>query len=40
MVERFDESFDELFERIAAVVPFVPEKDAAFLGWRYGSNSP
>ena len=36
----FDESFDDLFERIAAVVPCLPEKDAAFLNWRYGPGSP
>ena len=38
-VRGFDASFDELFERIAAVVPCVPEKDAAFLRWRYGPGS-
>ena len=36
----FDASFDELFERIAAGVPCVVEKDAAFLRWRYGPGSP
>jgi len=36
----FDESFDDLFERVAAVVPCLAEKDAAFLGWRYGPESP
>ena len=36
----FDETFDELFESVAAVVPCVPEKDAAFLRWRYGPGSP
>lgn len=40
MVEEFDESFDELFEAVAAVVPCVVEKDAAFLRWRYGPDSP
>jgi hypothetical protein len=40
MLEGFDASFDELFERIAAVVPCIPEKDAAFLRWRYGPDSP
>ncbi len=39
-VEGFDESFDELFENVAASVPCVPEKDAAFLRWRYGPGSP
>lgn len=39
-IERFDESFDDLFERVAAVVPCLPEKDAAFLRWRYGPGSP
>ncbi len=40
MLEGFDETFDELFECIAAGVPCVPEKDAAFLRWRYGPSSP
>jgi hypothetical protein len=40
VIERFDESFDELFEKVAASVPCVPEKDAAFLRWRYGPGSP
>jgi hypothetical protein len=39
-LEEFDESFDELFEKVAAVVPCLPEKDAAFLRWRYGPGSP
>jgi hypothetical protein len=39
-LEGFDESIDELFERISAVVPCLPEKDAAFLRWRYGPGSP
>lgn len=40
VLEGFDETFDELFERVAAAVPCVPEKDAAFLRWRYGPASP
>jgi hypothetical protein len=36
----FDESFDELFENVAAATSCVPEKDAAFLRWRYGPGSP
>jgi hypothetical protein len=40
VLEEFDESFDELFEKIASKVPCVPEKDSAFLRWRYGSGSP
>lgn len=39
-IEGFDESFDGLFEKVAAEVPCVPEKDAAFLRWRYGPGSP
>lgn len=39
-IEVFDHSFDELFERVASVVSCVPEKDAAFLRWRYGPGSP
>jgi hypothetical protein len=40
VLEGFDETFDELFESVAAAVPCVPEKDAAFLRWRYGPSSP
>jgi hypothetical protein len=40
VLKGFDASFDELFERIAAAVPCVAEKDAAFLRWRYGPGSP
>lgn len=40
VVQEFDESFDELLESVAAVVPCVAEKDAAFLRWRYGPDSP
>jgi hypothetical protein len=40
VLEGFDETFDELFESVAAAVPCVPEKDAAFLRWRYGPASP
>ena len=32
--------FDELFEKVAAETPCIPEKDAAFLRWRYGPGSP
>ncbi len=39
-LEEFDGSFDELFENVAATVPCMPEKDAAFLQWRYGPGSP
>jgi hypothetical protein len=39
-LEGFDETFDELFESVAAAVACVPEKDAAFLRWRYGPSSP
>jgi hypothetical protein len=40
VLEEFDETFDELFESVAASVACVPEKDAAFLRWRYGPSSP
>jgi len=40
VLDGFDESFDDLFERVAAVVPCLPEKDATFLRWRYGPGSP
>src|ERR687898_1751060 len=39
-LEGFDDSFDDLFERVAAVAPCLAEKDAAFLRWRYGPGSP
>src|ERR671910_1330026 len=39
-IDEFDDSFDDLFERIAAVVPCTAEKDGAFLRWRYGAGSP
>jgi hypothetical protein len=39
-IHEFDDSFDDLFERVAAVVPCTAEKDAAFLRWRYGEGSP
>ena len=38
-IERFDDSFDEFFEKVAAVIPCVPEKGSEFLSWRYGSGS-
>lgn len=40
VIEKFDASFDELFEKVAARVPCVPEKNSAFLRWRYGPGSP
>jgi hypothetical protein len=40
VLEGFDDSFDELFEKIASRVSCVPEKDSAFLRWRYGPGSP
>jgi hypothetical protein len=40
VLDGFDASFDELFESITAAVPCVQEKDAAFLRWRYGPDSP
>ncbi|HZY56686.1 MAG TPA: hypothetical protein VFE09_02680, partial [Rubrobacteraceae bacterium] len=40
VIEGFDESFDELFEKVASKVPCVPEKNSAFLRWRYGPGSP
>lgn len=39
-LDGFDESFDGFFERAAEAVACVPEKDAAFLRWRYGPGSP
>jgi hypothetical protein len=39
VLEGFDEAFTEFFESVAAAVPCVPEKDAAFLRWRYGPGS-
>ncbi len=40
VLDGFDASFDDLFESVAAALPCVPEKDAAFLRWRYGPASP
>jgi hypothetical protein len=40
VLEGFDETFDELFESVAAALPCTPERDAAFLRWRYGPGSP
>ncbi len=40
VIQSFDDSFDELFEEVAANVACVPEKDATFLRWRYGPDSP
>ena len=40
ILDGFDASFDDLFESVASSVPCVPEKDAAFLRWRYGPGSP
>jgi hypothetical protein len=39
-LDGFDDDFDDLFEKVAAVVPCTAEKDAAFLRWRYGIGSP
>ncbi len=40
VLDEFDASFDELFESVAAALRCVPEKDAAFLRWRYAPDSP
>jgi hypothetical protein len=40
VLDGFDASFDELFESVASSVLCTPEKDAAFLRWRYGPGSP
>jgi hypothetical protein len=40
VLDGFDASFDGLFESVVGAVPCVPEKDAAFLRWRYGPGSP
>jgi hypothetical protein len=40
VLEGFDETFDGLFESVAAGMACVAEKDAAFLRWRYGPGSP
>ena len=36
----FDASFDRLFDAAAAAVTCIPEKDSAFLRWRYGPGTP
>ena len=40
VLDGFDSSFDEFFESVAAAMPCVPEKNASFLRWRYGPDSP
>lgn len=39
-IESFDESFDELFEKVATVIPCLPERGSEFLNWRHGPDSP
>lgn len=39
-IETFDETFDEFFEKVAAVVPCLPERGSEFLNWRHGPGSP
>ena len=39
-LDGFDDSFDDLFEAVAVGVACVPEKNAAFLRWRYGAACP
>ncbi|MGB3632642.1 MAG: hypothetical protein WA982_01235 [Rubrobacteraceae bacterium] len=39
-LHEFDDSFDELFEVVAASVSCTAERNAAFLKWRYGPGSP
>ena len=39
-LDGFDASFDDLFESVASAVPCLPERDAAFLRWRYSPGSP
>lgn len=40
VLKEFDGSFDDLYEAVAASVPCSAERNAAFLSWRYGFNSP
>jgi hypothetical protein len=39
-VTDFGAEFDDFFERAAAAVPCLPEKDSTFLSWRYGPGTP
>lgn len=39
-IGQFDDAFDELFEKVAAIVPCTAERGSEFLGWRYGPDSP
>lgn len=39
-IGRFDDAFDELFEKVAAIVPCTAERGSEFLNWRYGPGSP
>ena len=40
VLDGFDAAFDDFFEEVAAAMPCIPEKDAAFLKWRYGPGAP
>jgi hypothetical protein len=40
IVHELDQSFDTLRDRVAAAVPCMLDKDAAFLTWRYGPGAP
>ena len=40
VLEGFDDTFDGLYESVSAAVSCLPEKDSAFLRWRYGPGSP
>lgn len=39
-IGRFDDSFDEFFEKVATIVPCTAERGSEFLSWRYGTGSP
>ncbi|MFO7272356.1 GNAT family N-acetyltransferase [Sphaerobacter thermophilus] len=40
VLDDFDDRFDRFFEAVSSQVPCIPEKDVAFLRWRYGESSP
>ena len=37
LIQRFDDSFTELWEQVAPKFPFAIRRDAAYLNWKYGS---
>jgi GNAT superfamily N-acetyltransferase len=38
LVDRFDEGYDALWQKVDGTYPIAVRRDAAFLNWRYGAN--